>query len=58
MHTSKTVSSLAIKQVDTTLQVPSRLSYGQLRLHAFWDPFRGDPGFEKLVEEAKKPIAF
>jgi TolB-like protein/predicted Ser/Thr protein kinase len=48
---------LAIKQIAATLQVPSLLSYGQLRLHPFWDPLRGDPRFEKLVEEAKKPVA-
>jgi serine/threonine protein kinase/Tfp pilus assembly protein PilF len=48
---------LAIKQIAATLQVPSRLSYGELRLHPFWDPLRGDPRFEKLVEEAKKPVA-
>jgi len=28
---------LAIKQIAATLQVPSLLSYGQLRLHPFWD---------------------
>jgi TolB-like protein/tRNA A-37 threonylcarbamoyl transferase component Bud32 len=48
---------LAIKQIAATLQVPSGLSYGQLRLHPFWDPLRGDPRFEKLVEEARKPVA-
>jgi tetratricopeptide (TPR) repeat protein len=32
-------------------------SYGALKLHPFWDPLRGDPRFEKLVEEAKKPVA-
>ena len=47
---------LAIKQIAATLQVPSLLSYGQLRLHPFWDPLRRDPRFEKLVEEAKKPV--
>jgi serine/threonine protein kinase/Flp pilus assembly protein TadD len=40
---------LAIKQIAATLQVPGRLSYGQLRLHPFWDPLRGDPRFEKIV---------
>jgi hypothetical protein len=29
----------------------------QLRLHPFWNQLRGDPRFEKLVEEAKKPVA-
>jgi len=48
---------LAIKQIAATLQVPDRLSYGELRLHPFWDPLRGDPRFEKLVEESKKPVA-
>ena len=48
---------LAIEQIAATLQVPSLLSYGQLRLHPFWDALRGDPRFEKLVEESKKPLA-
>jgi serine/threonine-protein kinase len=48
---------LAIKQIAATLQVPSLLSYGHLRLHPWWDPLRGDPRFEKLVEESKKPVA-
>jgi hypothetical protein len=48
---------LAIEQIAATLQVPSVLSYGELKLHPFWDPLRGDPRFEKLVEEAKKPVA-
>jgi hypothetical protein len=48
---------LAINQLAATLQVPSFLTYGELRLHPFWDSLRGDPRFEKLVEEAKKPIA-
>jgi Flp pilus assembly protein TadD len=47
----------AIEQIAATLQVPSLLTYGQLRLHPFWDPLRGDPRFEKLCEEARKPIA-
>ena len=47
---------LAIKQIAATLQALSFLSYGQLRLHPFWDPLRGDPRFEKLVEESKKPV--
>jgi TolB-like protein/class 3 adenylate cyclase/Flp pilus assembly protein TadD len=40
---------LAIEQIAATLQVPSFLSYGELRLHPFWDPLRGDPRFEKIV---------
>jgi hypothetical protein len=28
-----------------------------LKLLPFWDPLRGDPRFEKLVEESKQPFA-
>ena len=41
---------LAVKQVEATLQAPGRLTYGQLRLHPDWDPLRGDPRFERIVE--------
>jgi TolB-like protein/Tfp pilus assembly protein PilF len=47
---------LAIKQLEEVLRIPSEVSYGQLRLHPFWDPLRGDPRFEKLVDEAQKPV--
>jgi hypothetical protein len=26
------------------------LSYGPLKLHPVWDPLRGDPRFEKIVQ--------
>jgi len=48
---------LAIKQLEELIRIPGPVSYGQLRLHPFWDPLRGDPRFEKIVEEAKKPVA-
>jgi serine/threonine protein kinase/tetratricopeptide (TPR) repeat protein len=48
---------LAIEQIAATLQVPDDLSYGELKLHPFWDSLRGDSRFEKLVEESKKPVA-
>jgi Predicted integral membrane protein len=50
---------LALEQLAKAIRFPSSnfLSYGQLKLHPFWDSLRGDPRFEKLVEEAKKPIA-
>jgi tetratricopeptide (TPR) repeat protein len=48
---------LAIKQLDELVRIPSPACYGQLKLHPFWDPLRGDPRFEKLVEESKKPVA-
>jgi serine/threonine-protein kinase len=50
-------NDLAIKQLEELVRIPSPVSYGQLRLHPFWDPLRGDPHFEKIVEEAKKPVA-
>jgi len=48
---------LAIEQLKTLVKIPGGTSYGDLRLNLFWDPLRGDPRFEKLVEEAKKPVA-
>ena len=47
---------LAIEQVATALKGPGHITYGQLRLHPWWDAIRDDPRFEKLVEEAKKPV--
>ena len=35
--------------ISATLQIPSKLNYGKLRLHPLWDPFRGDPRFERSV---------
>ena len=48
---------LACEQLASAIRRPSDLSYGQLKLLPFWDPLRGDPRFEKLVEEAKQPVA-
>jgi TolB-like protein/Tfp pilus assembly protein PilF len=42
---------LAIQQIAATLQIPSTLSYGNLKLHPFWDALRGDPRFEKIVAD-------
>jgi TolB-like protein/class 3 adenylate cyclase len=47
---------LACEQLGTAVRIPSGLSYGQLKLLPFWDPLRGDPRFEKIVEEAKQPV--
>ena len=44
---------LALQQLQTGLRAPSAslmLSYGALKLHPLWDPLRGDPRFEKIVE--------
>jgi tetratricopeptide (TPR) repeat protein len=50
---------LSLEHLAKAIRFPSSnfLSYGQLKLHPFWDPLRGNPRFEKLVEEAKKPVA-
>ena len=44
---------LALEQLETGLRAPAAslmLSYGALKLLPFWDPLRGDPRFEKIVE--------
>jgi len=48
---------LACEQLAIAIHSPSGLSYGELKLLPYWDPLRGDPRFEKLVEEANKPVA-
>jgi TolB-like protein/Tfp pilus assembly protein PilF len=44
---------LALQQLEAGLRAPDAsvmLSYGALKLHPVWDPLRGDPRFEKIVE--------
>jgi TolB-like protein/Tfp pilus assembly protein PilF len=40
----------ACEQLAIAIRGPSNLSYGQLKLLPFWDPLRGDPRFEQIVE--------
>jgi TolB-like protein/Tfp pilus assembly protein PilF len=47
----------ALNELKVVLQIPAPISYGQLRLHPYWDPLRGDPRFDKLVQESTKPVA-
>ena len=42
---------LAIDQIAATLRIPSTLSYGNLKLHPYWDALRGNPRFEKVVAD-------
>lgn len=49
--------NLACEQLARTVRYPGFFSYGHLKLSRFWDPLRGEPCFEKLVEEAQKPLA-
>ena len=51
---------LALQQLEAGLRAPEAsimLSYGALKPLPFWDPLRGDPRFEKIVESLapKKP---
>jgi hypothetical protein len=39
----------ALEQLAVAARIPGYLSYGELRLHPYWDPLRGDPRFEKIV---------
>ncbi len=48
---------LAIKQLEEVVRIPGPISYGQLRLHPWWDPLRDDPRFEQVVAEVQKPVA-
>jgi TolB-like protein/Tfp pilus assembly protein PilF len=44
---------LALQQLEAGLRAPDAsqmLSYGALKMLPFWDPLRGDPRFEKIVE--------
>ena len=41
--------NLAFEQLTVAAKLPGSLSYGELRLHPYWDPLRGDPRFEKIV---------
>jgi serine/threonine protein kinase/Tfp pilus assembly protein PilF len=40
---------LACEQLEAATKFPASASYGQLRLHPYWDSLRGNPRFEKIV---------
>jgi tetratricopeptide (TPR) repeat protein len=40
---------LACEQLGNATRLQGSLSYGQLKLMPLWDPLRGDPRFEKIV---------
>jgi TolB-like protein/Tfp pilus assembly protein PilF len=40
---------LAFEQLSVAAKLPGYLSYGELRLHPYWDSLRGDLRFEKIV---------
>ena len=47
---------LAFEQLESIIRLPSPLSYGTLKLCPWWDSLRGDPRFEKILDEAKQPV--
>lgn len=46
----------ALDQLKSLLQIPAPLTYGELRLHPYWDPLQGDARFNQLVAESAKPV--
>jgi TolB-like protein/Tfp pilus assembly protein PilF len=47
---------LACEQLAIAARYPGTLHYGDLKLSPAWDPLRGDPRFEELIEESKNPV--
>jgi serine/threonine-protein kinase len=45
----------SVVQLQKAAAIPSDVTYGQLRLHPFWDSLRGDPRFETLVASLAPP---
>jgi tetratricopeptide (TPR) repeat protein len=41
---------LALQNLAKAAQLPGQVSYGRLKLMAWYDPLRGDPRFEKIVD--------
>jgi TolB-like protein/Tfp pilus assembly protein PilF len=41
--------NLAFEQLEAAVRQPGSVTYGQLKLHPFWDPLRDDPRFDKIV---------
>jgi TolB-like protein/Flp pilus assembly protein TadD len=42
--------NLALEQLAASAQHPAGVTYGDLKLNPRWDPLRGDPRFEKIVQ--------
>jgi TolB-like protein/Tfp pilus assembly protein PilF len=42
-------TELALEQLEAVTKIPGGPNYGELRLDPMWDPLRGDPRFEKIV---------
>lgn len=40
---------LALQQLKTSTELPTGVTYGELKQSPDWDSLRGDPRFEKIV---------
>src|SRR5205807_8407383 len=40
---------VALGQLEALVKSPGHYTYGDFRLNPMWDPLRGDPRFEKIV---------
>jgi TolB-like protein/Tfp pilus assembly protein PilF len=47
----------ALEQLEIIAKIPAGPTYGDLRFNPCWDSLRGDKRFDKIVEEAKQPVA-
>ena len=50
---------LALQQLELGARAPTpsqALNYGALKLLPFWDPLRGDPRFERIVDSISGPL--
>jgi hypothetical protein len=39
----------AFEQLALSARIPAGVTYGELKLHPYFDPLRSDPRFDKLV---------
>ncbi len=46
---------LALEQLEISAKTPSGITYGELKLSPVWDPLRGDPRFDALVQKIVAP---
>ena len=46
----------SLQQLEAVVRIPGPISYGQLRLHPWWDPLRDDTRFERLMSQAREPV--
>ena len=42
--------NLALEQLAIAAQIPSGVTYGELKLYPQWDSLRGDPRFQKILD--------